>query len=58
MHIRELTEQLQVTVTVAALEQASAMAEARHRCVILLCVIATALSAVALCVTLFSALLQ
>ena len=56
MHIRELTEQLQVTV--AALEQASAMAEARHRCVILLCVIATALSAVALCVTLFSALLQ
>ncbi|MGA0032671.1 MAG: hypothetical protein ACO3HA_04940 [Burkholderiales bacterium] len=45
-HIRELAEQLQVTVT--ALEQAAAMAEARHRRTNLLSGVAIVLSAVAL----------
>lgn len=45
-HIRELAEQLQVTVT--ALEQAAAIAEARHRRSTLLSVIAIVLSATAL----------
>lgn len=54
-HIRELAEQLQVTVT--ALEQAAAMAEVRHRRMTLLCVVAITLSAIALCVTLLPALI-
>lgn len=45
-HIRELAEQLQVTVT--ALEQAAAIAEARHRRTMLLGVVAIVLSAAAL----------
>lgn len=45
-HIRELAEQLQVTVT--ALEQAAAIAESRHRRITLLCVAAIVLSAAAL----------
>ncbi|MGE0558991.1 MAG: hypothetical protein AB7O69_12085 [Burkholderiales bacterium] len=45
-HIRELAEQLQVTVT--ALEQAAAMAESRHRRTTLLSVIAIVLSSAAL----------
>ncbi len=53
-HIKELAEQLQVTV--AALEQAAATAEARLRRAMLLGVIALALSAVALCIALFPAL--
>lgn len=54
-HIRELAEQLQVTVT--ALEQAAAMAEVRHRRMTLLCVVTISLSAIALGVTLLPALL-
>jgi hypothetical protein len=54
-HIRELAEQLQVTVT--ALEQAAAMAEVRHQRMTLLCVIAITLSAIALCVTLLPVLI-
>lgn len=53
-HIRELAEQLQVTVS--ALEQAAAMAETRHRRITLLCVTAITLSVVTLCITLFPAL--
>ena len=53
-HIKELAEQLQVTV--AALEQAATMAEPRQRLTTLLCVIAIAASTVALCVTLLPAL--
>ncbi len=55
-HIKELAEQLQVTV--AALEQAAAMAEAKLRRTTLLCAVALALSAVALCVALFPALVR
>jgi len=54
-NIKHLAEQLQVTVT--ALEQAAAMAETRHRWITLLCVIAIAASTIAVCVTLFPALL-
>lgn len=53
-HIRELAEQLQVTVT--ALEQAAAMAESRQRRITLLCATALTLSTVALCVSLLPAL--
>ncbi len=49
-HIRELAEQLQVTVK--ALEQAAAMADARYRRSSLLSVIAIVLSSVALGITL------
>lgn len=52
-HIKELAEQLQLTVT--ALEQAAVMAEKRQRRLTLLCVIAITLSAFALCLTLFPA---
>ena len=52
-HIRELAEQLQVTVK--ALEQAAAMAETRQRRMKLLCVTAITLSVVTLCITLFPA---
>jgi hypothetical protein len=54
-HIKQLAEQLQVTVT--ALEQAAAMAETRHRRITLLCAIAIASSAIAVGVTLFPALI-
>ena len=50
-HIRELAEQLQNTV--AALEHAALIAEARLRRVFLFCLFATIFSAVALCVALF-----
>lgn len=53
-HIRDLAEQLQVTV--AALEQAAAVAEVRHRRITLLCVAAILSSAAALAVTLLPAL--
>lgn len=49
-HIRELAEQLQVTVT--ALEQAAAVAEARHRRLMLLSVSAMMLSVIALAIVL------
>ncbi len=49
-HIKQLAEHLQVTV--AALQQAAAIAEARQRRAILFCIIATVLSAVALVITL------
>lgn len=55
-HIRELAEQLQVTVR--ALEQAAAIAESRQRRMMLLCVIAFALSAAALGISLFPALIS
>ena len=55
-HIRELAEQLQVTVT--ALEQAATMAESRHRRSTLLCGIAITLSAVVVCVVLFPTLVR
>lgn len=55
-HIKELAEQLQVTV--AALEQTATMADARLRRVTLLGAVALALSAVALCVALFPALVR
>lgn len=55
-HIKELAEQLQVTV--AALEQTATMADARLRRVTLLDAVALALSAVALCVALFPALVR
>ena len=45
-HIKELAAQLQSTV--AALEQGAAIAEAKMRRVVLLCVAATAVSAVSL----------
>lgn len=45
-HIRELAEQLQGTVT--ALEQAAAVAEAKLRRALLLCVVATLLAAISL----------
>ena len=50
-HIHELAEQLQGTV--AALEQAAAIADARLRRAYLLCTVATALSAVSLGTALF-----
>jgi hypothetical protein len=50
-HIKELAEQLQNTV--AALEHAALIAEARLRRVFLFCLVATAFSAVALCVALY-----
>ena len=49
-HIKELAEQLQSTV--AALEQAASIAEAKLRRALLLCVAAMALSAVSLGITL------
>jgi DNA-directed RNA polymerase sigma subunit (sigma70/sigma32) len=55
-HIKELAEQLQGTV--AALEHAASMAQANLRRVILICLVATALSAAALCVALFIILVQ
>jgi hypothetical protein len=45
-HIKQLAEQLQFTVK--ALEQAAAMAETRHRRITVLCLIAVALSVIAL----------
>lgn len=50
-HIKALAEQLQVTV--AALHQAAAIAEARLRRAWLLCIVAVGLSAVTLGVALF-----
>lgn len=50
-HIRELAEQLQGTV--AALEQAATIADARLRRAYLLCIVAIALSAVSLGTALF-----
>lgn len=50
-HIKELAEQLQGTV--AALEDAASIAQASLRRVFLVCLVATALCAVALCVALF-----
>ncbi len=49
-HIKELAEQLQSTV--AALEQAASIAEAKLRRAVLLCVAATALSMVSLVIAL------
>jgi len=49
-HIKELAAQLQSTV--AALEQAASIAEAKLRRVFLFCLVAIALSAIALCVAL------
>lgn len=51
VNIKELAEQLQVTIT--ALEQAAAVAQSRHRRVLALGVIALLLSAAALGLTLF-----
>lgn len=51
VHIRKLAEQLQETV--AALEQAATLADTRLRRAYLLCVVATALSAVSLALALF-----
>lgn len=53
-HIRELAEQLQVTVN--ALERAAEVADARHRRITLLCVAAILFSATSLGVTLLPAL--
>ena len=50
-HIKELAAQLQSTV--AALEQAAAIAEAKLRRALVLCLVATLLSTIALCVALF-----
>lgn len=50
-HIKELAAQLQSTV--AALEQAASIAEARLRRVLLFCLAATVLSIISLCVALF-----
>jgi chromosome segregation ATPase len=50
-HIKELAAQLQSTV--AALEQAAAIAEAKLRRALLLCIAAAILSALSLCVVLF-----
>src|SRR6266705_1376543 len=49
-HIKELAEQLQSTV--AALEQAASIAEAKLRRALLLCVASAALSAISLCIAL------
>ena len=51
VHIKELAEQLQNTV--AALEHAASIAQANLRRVFLVCLVATAMSVAALCVTLF-----
>jgi len=51
-HIRDLAAQLQSTVT--ALEQAASVAESKLRRALLICVAASALSAISLCVALFS----
>ena len=56
MHIKELAEQLQGTV--AALEHAASMAQANLRRVFLICLVATALSATALCAALFVILVR
>jgi uncharacterized protein YlxW (UPF0749 family) len=53
-HIKELAEQLGSTV--AALEQAAAIAEAKLRRTLLLCIAATVLSAISLCVVLWPVL--
>ena len=50
-HIKELAAQIQSTV--AALEQAASIAETNLRRVLLFCLLATVLSVIALCVTLF-----
>jgi multidrug resistance efflux pump len=50
-HIKELAAQLQSTV--AALEEAAALAEAKLRRALLFCLAATVLSALSLCVGLF-----
>ncbi|HEY7674674.1 MAG TPA: hypothetical protein VH867_05555 [Burkholderiales bacterium] len=50
-HIKELAAQLQSTV--AALEETAAIAEAKLHRVLLACLAAATLSAIALCVTLF-----
>jgi DNA-directed RNA polymerase sigma subunit (sigma70/sigma32) len=55
-HIKELAEQLQGTV--AALEHAASMAQANLRRVFLICLVAMAFSAVALCVALFVILVR
>src|SRR5207247_10881756 len=47
-HIKELAAQLQSTV--GALEQAASIAEAKLRRALLLCVAATAISAISLCI--------
>jgi len=49
-HIKELAAQLQSTV--AALEQAASIAEAKLRRALLLCVAATAISAISICIAL------
>src|SRR5437879_13869892 len=49
-HIKELAEQLQSTV--AAVEQAASIAEAKLRRALLLCVAATAISAISICIAL------
>ncbi len=49
-HIKELAAQLQSTV--AALEQAASIAEAKLRRALLLCVASTAISAISLCIAL------
>lgn len=49
--IKELAEQLQTTIT--ALEEAAAVAQSRHRRLLVLCVIAIVLSVAALGLTLF-----
>ena len=50
-HVKELAAQLQSTV--AALEEAASMAEARFRRVIAFCIAAAVFSAISLCVSLF-----
>src|SRR6266571_1139790 len=49
-HVKELAAQLQSTV--AALEQAASIAEAKLRRALLLCVASTAISAVSICIAL------
>ncbi len=49
-HIKELAAQLQSTV--AALEQAASIAEAKFRRALLLCVASTVISAISLCIAL------
>ena len=49
-HIKELAAQLQGTV--AALEQAASIAEAKLRRALLLCVASTAISAISICIAL------
>jgi hypothetical protein len=52
VHIKELAEQLQTTL--AVLEDAALIAQKKLRWVVLLCLVATALSALALCVVLLA----